>query len=113
MASMLGLLEARETAARERVEGLREAAARAAAALEAAEIDLVRGGTGGHVGVDRGAVAAALPAEVAVEVEVPHIPVVSGTFARTAVAHRVDVSDGIAVAEQYGWHQEPVTIGSG
>ncbi len=42
MASMLGLLEARETAARERVEGLREAAARAAAALEAAEIELDR-----------------------------------------------------------------------
>lgn len=42
VASMLGLLEARETAARERVEGLREAAARAAAALEAAEIELDR-----------------------------------------------------------------------
>jgi hypothetical protein len=42
VASMLGLLEAREAAARERVEGLREAAARAAAALEAAEIELDR-----------------------------------------------------------------------
>jgi hypothetical protein len=39
MASMLGLLEARETAARERVEDLREEAARTAAALEAAEIE--------------------------------------------------------------------------
>lgn len=39
MASMLGLLEARETAARERVEALREEAARMAAALEAAEIE--------------------------------------------------------------------------
>lgn len=42
MASMLGLLEARETIARERVEDLREEAARAAAALEAAEIELDR-----------------------------------------------------------------------
>ncbi|MFD5111735.1 hypothetical protein ACFWNG_05370 [Streptomyces sp. NPDC058391] len=42
MASMLGLLETREVAARERVEDLREAAARAAAALEAAEIELDR-----------------------------------------------------------------------
>lgn len=42
MASMLGLLEARETAARERVEDLRDEAARAAAALEAAEIELDR-----------------------------------------------------------------------
>lgn len=42
VASMLGLLEARETAARERVEDLREEAARAAAALEAAEIELDR-----------------------------------------------------------------------
>ncbi len=42
MASMLGLLEARETAARERVEDLREEAARTAAALEAAEIELDR-----------------------------------------------------------------------
>ena len=33
MASMLGLLEARETAARERAEDLREVAARAASAL--------------------------------------------------------------------------------
>lgn len=39
MASMLGLLEARETAARERVEDLRDEAARMAAALEAAEIE--------------------------------------------------------------------------
>ncbi|MCP3822769.1 hypothetical protein NLX86_33230 [Streptomyces sp. A3M-1-3] len=39
---MLGLLETREAAARERVEDLREAAARAAAALEAAEIELDR-----------------------------------------------------------------------
>ncbi|GHH55954.1 hypothetical protein HNQ79_006788 [Streptomyces candidus] len=39
MASVLGLLEARERAARERVEDLREAAARAAAALEAAEVE--------------------------------------------------------------------------
>ncbi|WP_246340808.1 hypothetical protein [Streptomyces lunaelactis] len=39
---MLGLLEARETIARERVEDLREEAARAAAALEAAEIELDR-----------------------------------------------------------------------
>lgn len=42
MASMLGLLEARETAARERVEELREEAARMAAVLEAAEIELDR-----------------------------------------------------------------------
>lgn len=42
MASFLGLLEAREAAARERVEDLREAAAQAAAALEAAEIELDR-----------------------------------------------------------------------
>ena len=42
VASMLGLLEARETAARERVDGLREEAARAAAVLEAAEIELDR-----------------------------------------------------------------------
>ena len=42
MASVLGLLEARETAARERVEVLREEAARAAAVLEAAEIELDR-----------------------------------------------------------------------
>ncbi|MFE4334127.1 hypothetical protein ACFRQM_33375 [Streptomyces sp. NPDC056831] len=39
---MLGLLETREAAARERVEDLREAAARAAAVLEAAEIELDR-----------------------------------------------------------------------
>ncbi|MFJ2095531.1 hypothetical protein ACIOEW_40965 [Streptomyces sp. NPDC087901] len=39
---MLGLLEACEAAARVRVEDLREAAARAAAVLEAAEIDLDR-----------------------------------------------------------------------
>ncbi|WP_327237792.1 hypothetical protein [Streptomyces sp. NBC_01317] len=42
MASILGLLEVREAAARERVEDLREAAARAAAVLEAAEIELDR-----------------------------------------------------------------------
>jgi hypothetical protein len=42
MASMLGLLEAREVSARERVEALREEAARAAAALEAGEIELDR-----------------------------------------------------------------------
>ncbi|MFE5074683.1 hypothetical protein [Streptomyces halstedii] len=42
VASMLGLLEAREAAARERVEDLREAAARAAVVLEAAEIELDR-----------------------------------------------------------------------
>ncbi|MCY0949830.1 hypothetical protein [Streptomyces sp. H27-S2] len=40
VASMLGLLEARETAARERVEDLREEASRMTAALEAAEIEL-------------------------------------------------------------------------
>ncbi|MGW0937812.1 hypothetical protein [Streptomyces sp. NPDC002666] len=39
---MLGLLEAREVAARVRVEDLREAAARAAAVLEEAEIELDR-----------------------------------------------------------------------
>ncbi|XHL93070.1 hypothetical protein PW683_01575 [Streptomyces niveus] len=39
---MLGLLETREMAARERVEDLREEAARAAAVLEAAEIELDR-----------------------------------------------------------------------
>lgn len=42
MASMLGLLEAREASARERVEVLREEAARAVAALEAGEIELDR-----------------------------------------------------------------------
>ncbi|WP_225859318.1 hypothetical protein [Streptomyces albicerus] len=42
MASMLGLLEAREASARERVEVLREEAARVAAALEAGEIELDR-----------------------------------------------------------------------
>ncbi|MFH9297752.1 hypothetical protein [Streptomyces sp. NPDC017520] len=42
MASMLGLLEAREAAARERVEVLREEAARPASALEAGEIELDR-----------------------------------------------------------------------
>ncbi|MFD3487430.1 hypothetical protein [Streptomyces sp. NPDC058665] len=42
MASMLGLLEAREVSARERVDVLREEAARAAAALEAGEIELDR-----------------------------------------------------------------------
>ncbi|MEU2251193.1 hypothetical protein [Streptomyces sp. NPDC019224] len=42
VASVLGLLEAREAAARVRVEDLREVAARAAVALEAAEIELDR-----------------------------------------------------------------------
>ncbi|MEC4021125.1 hypothetical protein [Streptomyces sp. H27-D2] len=42
MTSMLGLLEAREASARERVEVLREDAARAAAALEAGEVELDR-----------------------------------------------------------------------
>lgn len=42
MTSMLGLLEARETSARERVEVLREEAARATAALEADEVELDR-----------------------------------------------------------------------
>lgn len=42
MASVLGMLEEREAAARERVEGLREEAARLAEVLEAAEIDLDR-----------------------------------------------------------------------
>ncbi|MGW3661486.1 hypothetical protein ACWD6R_40415 [Streptomyces sp. NPDC005151] len=42
MASMLGLLEARELAARVRVEGLREEAARVAEMLETAEIELDR-----------------------------------------------------------------------
>lgn len=42
MTSMLGLLEAREAGARERVEALREEADRAAAALEAGEIELDR-----------------------------------------------------------------------
>ncbi|MDI9889413.1 hypothetical protein QMZ92_35175 [Streptomyces sp. HNM0645] len=42
MASVLGMLEERETAARVRVEGLREEVARLAAVLEAAEIELDR-----------------------------------------------------------------------
>lgn len=42
MASVLGMLEERETAARVRVEGLREEVARLAEALEAAEIELDR-----------------------------------------------------------------------
>lgn len=42
MASVLGILEERETAARVRVEGLREEAARLAGVLEAAEIELDR-----------------------------------------------------------------------
>ncbi|GAB3016733.1 hypothetical protein GCM10023080_098920 [Streptomyces pseudoechinosporeus] len=42
MASVLGMLEEREAAARVRVEGLREEAARLAEALEAAEIELDR-----------------------------------------------------------------------
>ncbi|MFF3609841.1 hypothetical protein [Streptomyces sp. NPDC002463] len=42
MASVLGTLEERETAARVRVEGLREEAARLAEVLEAAEIELDR-----------------------------------------------------------------------
>jgi hypothetical protein len=42
VASVLGLLEAREATARERVEDLREEAARTTAALEAAEIELER-----------------------------------------------------------------------
>ncbi|MDQ0934053.1 hypothetical protein [Streptomyces turgidiscabies] len=42
MASVLGILEERETAARVRVEGLREEVARLAAVLEAAEIELDR-----------------------------------------------------------------------
>jgi hypothetical protein len=42
MASVLGILEERETAARVRVEGLREEVARLAGVLEAAEIELDR-----------------------------------------------------------------------
>lgn len=42
MASVLGMLEEREAAARVRVEGLREEAARLAEVLEAAEIELDR-----------------------------------------------------------------------
>ncbi|WP_234443086.1 hypothetical protein [Streptomyces cellulosae] len=42
MASVLGMLEERETAARVRVEGLREEVARPAGVLEAAEIELDR-----------------------------------------------------------------------
>ncbi|GAA4020423.1 hypothetical protein GCM10022384_70960 [Streptomyces marokkonensis] len=42
MASVLGMLEEREAAARVRVEGLREEVARLAEALEAAEIELDR-----------------------------------------------------------------------
>lgn len=42
MASVLGMLEERETAARVRVEGLREEVARLATVLEAAEIELDR-----------------------------------------------------------------------
>ncbi|MFC9755535.1 hypothetical protein [Streptomyces sp. NPDC056921] len=42
MASVLGMLEERETAARVRVEGLREEAVRMAGVLEAAEIELDR-----------------------------------------------------------------------
>ncbi|MGW2183495.1 hypothetical protein ACWCXX_36855 [Streptomyces sp. NPDC001732] len=42
MASVLGMLEERETAARVRVEGLREEVARLAEVLEAAEIELDR-----------------------------------------------------------------------
>ncbi|MFC9223819.1 hypothetical protein ACFT8W_24335 [Streptomyces hygroscopicus] len=42
MASVLGLLEEREAAARVRVEGLREEAARPAGVLEAAEVELDR-----------------------------------------------------------------------
>ncbi|MCX5056986.1 hypothetical protein OOK12_08090 [Streptomyces sp. NBC_00452] len=42
VASVLGMLEERETAARVRVEGLREEAARLAGMLEAAEIELDR-----------------------------------------------------------------------
>ncbi|MFE4959279.1 hypothetical protein ACFRCW_36090 [Streptomyces sp. NPDC056653] len=42
MASVLGMLEERETAARMRVEGLREEVARLAGVLEAAEIELDR-----------------------------------------------------------------------
>ncbi|WP_328946882.1 hypothetical protein OG259_40830 [Streptomyces sp. NBC_00250] len=42
MASVLGMLEERETAARVRVEGLREEVARLAEVLESAEIELDR-----------------------------------------------------------------------
>lgn len=42
MASVLGMLEEREAAARVRVEGLREEVARLAEVLEAAEIELDR-----------------------------------------------------------------------
>lgn len=42
MTSVLGMLEERETAARVRVEGLREEVARLAGVLEAAEIELDR-----------------------------------------------------------------------
>ncbi|MCX5317009.1 hypothetical protein [Streptomyces sp. NBC_00154] len=42
MASVLGMLEERETAARMRVEGLREEVARLAGVLEAAEVELDR-----------------------------------------------------------------------
>ncbi|MDC0771755.1 hypothetical protein [Streptomyces sp. HD] len=42
MASVLGMLEERETAARVRVEGLREEVARLSGVLEAAEIELDR-----------------------------------------------------------------------
>jgi hypothetical protein len=42
MASVLGMLEERETAARVRVEGLREEVARLVGVLEAAEIELDR-----------------------------------------------------------------------
>lgn len=59
MASMLGLLEAREASARERVEALREEAARAAAALDAGEIELDRRVIAREELVDAGAVSAA------------------------------------------------------
>ncbi|MFH8642319.1 hypothetical protein [Streptomyces goshikiensis] len=77
MASILGLLEEREAAARVRAEELREAAALAAAALEAAEVELERRVIAREELVEALAVSAAetIGPEGVVEVPVPPEPV--------------------------------------
>lgn len=75
MASMLGLLEARETAARERVEDLREEAARMAAALEAAEIEWDRRVIAREELVDALAASAEETTAIATETEGEEVPV--------------------------------------
>jgi hypothetical protein len=97
VASMLGLLETREMAARERVEDLREEAARAAAVLEAAEIELDRRVIAREELVEALA-ASAEETTVVTEAEVEEVPVPGPVSASVPGAIVPPWREGLAVS---------------